>query len=249
MASLEQGMKVFQGIFKRVFRSSTREFRKLYLLNRQNVDIEKYTTLLDGDAALLAGDYQGDEKDIEPVADESLITDQQRMMKAQFLQTRAESTGGYDPVAVELRILESVGINDINEVYPTKDGQTTVEPPPNMELELQMAEEKRRSLEASDRAKNNAGELEVKVGLAKLKVAETQVNMSLTAARAKKEGIEADLAPFLAQIEAFKAQSDAMLGQIAEIGKREDSRMKEFTQQQKESSNARSRAMAGPSGN
>jgi chaperonin GroES len=48
-AVMEQGMKVFNGIYKRLYRSMTNEFKKLYRLNREHPDVATYMNVLDAD--------------------------------------------------------------------------------------------------------------------------------------------------------------------------------------------------------
>ena len=48
-AVMQQGMKVFNGIYKRLYRSMTSEFKKLYHLNREFPDVATYMNVLDAD--------------------------------------------------------------------------------------------------------------------------------------------------------------------------------------------------------
>jgi hypothetical protein len=220
MAALEQGMKVFQGIFKRIFRSTTKEFRKLYMLNRRYVDMEKYTTLLDYDAARLENDYLGDPKDIEPSADESMITDQQKMMKAQALMQRAMTVPGYAMPAVERRWLESAGIPDIQEVFPLdEEGNPLIKPPPNPEMEMEIADLERKTAESQSRAQVNEAQLELDSMRTQSQLQKDQADIVMKMAQAKQLDIEADLAPFLAQIKAIEAQTKRISSDKRETGK------------------------------
>jgi hypothetical protein len=78
------------------------------------------------------------------------------MMKAQFLATRAATTPGYNLPAVERRLLESMDIPDVQDVYPVDEqGNPTIPPPPNPELQMQAAEEERRTAESRIRSEND----------------------------------------------------------------------------------------------
>lgn len=84
LAVIEQGLKVFSAIYKRIYRSLTYEFRKLYRLNRiygaEEMDYEG------GDqwSSVLRSDYEKG-AGVEPVSDPQMVTDMQRLGRAQFL--------------------------------------------------------------------------------------------------------------------------------------------------------------------
>jgi len=50
---IEQGMKVFSSIYKRVYRSLKSEYKKLYRLNRLYMDEVEYIRVLDDTQAVL----------------------------------------------------------------------------------------------------------------------------------------------------------------------------------------------------
>lgn len=85
LALIEQGLKVFTAIYKRVHRSLKQEFRKLYRLNKLYLPPESYFRFHDMPVQILLEDYAGDETDITPVSDPHLVTDAQVMAKAQAL--------------------------------------------------------------------------------------------------------------------------------------------------------------------
>ena len=84
LALIEQGLKVFTAIYKRVHRSLKSELNKLYRLNRVYGDEKSqykvgdtWKTILKQDYVLGAG--------VEPVSDPTMVSDMQRMGRAQFL--------------------------------------------------------------------------------------------------------------------------------------------------------------------
>lgn len=83
MASIEQGMKVFTAVYKRIYRSMTKEFRKLYLLNRQYANPEEYLDFLD--EPITQNDFEGSENDISPAADPNASSSQEKQSKVQAL--------------------------------------------------------------------------------------------------------------------------------------------------------------------
>jgi len=145
-STIEQGMKVFTSIFKRVYRSLTDEFRKLYQLNRQNIDPQKYVDFMDDPAT--AEDYSGPENDIVPAADPQAQTDSMKQQKAQAIM-QVMQMGGLDSQAAVMRFLEANGIEDIQKLLP----KSPPPPPPEVvkaQTEMQMARE-RHELDKKDR--------------------------------------------------------------------------------------------------
>jgi hypothetical protein len=104
MASIEQGMKLFTAVYKRVYRSLAKEFRKLYILNRTYLDPQVQLDILD--EPLEQSDYLANEKDIIPAADPSAASQQERIQKAQML-TQFLGLGTINPMEVTQRLLEA----------------------------------------------------------------------------------------------------------------------------------------------
>lgn len=165
-AMLEQGLQVYNSIFKRLYRSFRKELRKLYVLNRIYINPVEYYETLDGNFQALQSDYQADEKDVMPAADPNAFSSSENMAKSQFLAQRAATVPGYDPVKVERRLLESMDIPDPQEVFPLDDnGQPTIPPPQNPEIALKAAEEQRRTLEAHSRTQISAAEADSRMAV------------------------------------------------------------------------------------
>ena len=156
-AMLEQGLQVFNGIFKRVYRSFRSELRKLYALNGIYLDQEEYFAYQDMDSKILQVDYTSDDKDLIPAADPNAFSNKEKLTKAQAVLERAMTVPGYDPVAVEKRFLESLDVPNSAEIFPLVQGedgsmQLKFPPQPDPELEIKKADMQRRTLEGQSRA-------------------------------------------------------------------------------------------------
>jgi chaperonin GroES len=196
-AMLEQGLQVFNGIFKRVYRSFRSELRKLFQLNSIYLDQEEYFTYQDSDNRALRVDYNADPKDLIPAADPNAFSNKEKLMKSEAIAQRAQMAPGYDPIAVEMRYLESLDIPDVGEIFPLvpemdENGQETggmtykFPPQPDPEFEIKRAEEQRRALESKTRS-----EVQMVEADAKLMVAEADVILKY--AQAKKVADEPEL--------------------------------------------------------
>jgi chaperonin GroES len=181
-AMLEQGMQVFNGIFKRTYRAMRAEFRKLYDLNAVYLDNQHYYEYQDEEGVAVRVDYTADKKDLIPAADPNAFSNQEKLMKAQMLAERSAMVPGYDPLVVERRLLESMDIPNAAEVYPLvpevnpetgepTGGMTLKFPPqPDPELEIKKADMQRRTLEGQSRA-----EKDFMIASAQMAVSEAEV--------------------------------------------------------------------------
>jgi chaperonin GroES len=79
--TVEQGMKLFTAIYKRIYRSLKSEFRKLYQLNKRYLDPQAMVDVLDTE--MQQSDYQGDDKDIIPSADPGAASSSDKFAKVQ----------------------------------------------------------------------------------------------------------------------------------------------------------------------
>lgn len=109
MATIEQGMKVFTAVYKRVYRSLTSEFRKIYKLNRVYMNPEEYISVLD--QPIEQSDYMSPEDDIIPGADPTAVSSQEKQQKVQALMQLLQ-LGTIDPMAVTQLYLEAHEIPD-----------------------------------------------------------------------------------------------------------------------------------------
>lgn len=85
LALIEQGLKVFTAIYKRIHRALKVELRMLYRLNKLYLPPESYFRFQDRQDMVMLEDYQGDDTDVSPVSDPHLVTDAQELAKAQAL--------------------------------------------------------------------------------------------------------------------------------------------------------------------
>lgn len=112
---VSQGSKLYNSLFKRVWRGLKGEFRKRYILNGRNMD----ATIAGGLAK--REDYLGDPSEIAPAADPNLVSDSERVQQAVTIKQSAASTPGYSVEAVEKKFLKALRVEDIDQIYPGPD--------------------------------------------------------------------------------------------------------------------------------
>lgn len=128
LALIEQGLQVFNAIYKMIFLGLKAEFTLLFDNVNKYADeqtAQTYMNLLDDPAADFAADFNGADMDIRPVSDPSSVTKMQRHARANFLLGTIEALGlaGGDVREVLRRVYEAADIEDIDKLLP--------EPQPN----------------------------------------------------------------------------------------------------------------------
>lgn len=124
MAMVEQGLTQFTAIYKRIHRSLASELSKLYRLNRLYLPPEVYFRVLDDEKAVAQSDYEDESVDIKPVSDPTVITDQQRLSKAQYLmQFINDPSGLVNQYELRKRVLEAARIESIDVLLPEPQPQ------------------------------------------------------------------------------------------------------------------------------
>ena len=138
MASIEQGMKIFTAVYKRVYRSMTKEFRKLYNLNKIYLDPQTEIAVLD--EQIPASDYDGPEEDIKPAADPSAASQQEKMQKIQTVGGLLQ-LGTINPMAFTVEMLSILEIPNpeklVMEPQPKPDPKAQ-----ELQMKSQMEEKK-----------------------------------------------------------------------------------------------------------
>jgi chaperonin GroES len=133
LALIEQALKVFSSIYKRLHRSLRSEYRKVRRLDRLYLALETYQSVLDDPNAVMSDFYEKD-MDVEPVSDETELTNVQKMVKAQAL---VEMKGqGLNDREINKRYLQALDIPDIDKILPAEN----TPPPPDPEIELKKQE-------------------------------------------------------------------------------------------------------------
>jgi chaperonin GroES len=135
LALIEQGHKVFTAIYKRIFKALTKEFKIIYRLNKKYLSDQAYSAVV-GIPASVEQDYALDTMLVCPVADPTLVTEMQRIARAQML-TQLQMQPPYntllDPQKTLTRLLSAAGIDNYMEVMAQPKGPT---PDDQMKMQL-----------------------------------------------------------------------------------------------------------------
>lgn len=129
MATVEQGMKVFTAVYKRIFRALSEEFEKVFELNHMYLDPNKYINVLDIEVG--PEDFDNAVCDVVPGADPNAASQQEKLMKAQGLMEMLQVAGPiFNPIKVLSRVLEAQEQPNWQELFSDEVIQSGQVPPP-----------------------------------------------------------------------------------------------------------------------
>ena len=130
LAMIEQGLKVFTAIYKRIYRALKDEFKLLFELNARHIDEKAYYTFNDEQEVVEKTDYDMQSMDICPVADPKMVTDMQRAAHAQLLMQIADHPvfGPLQDAQEALRrVYDAMGVQDQEKLLKKQEGPNPAE--------------------------------------------------------------------------------------------------------------------------
>jgi chaperonin GroES len=241
---MEQGLKIYSAIFKRLWRSEKEEFRKLFLLNAMFMPNTAVTG--SGDWQATRQDYLSGSDNIAPVADPYVLSDQHLLARAMTIKQAAAATPGYNLEEVERNFLRCLRVDAIDAIYP---GPQKIPAPPNPKLLIEQAKAQGKmqieQAKAQTELKKFALEFSEDQKLNAAKVAELQAQAIKLLADAKGVDNGHRIAAFNAGLGALKIRDEAMMNRVHAI-------IKLMEQQGNANDTDQSRAiqgMANPSSN
>lgn len=235
--SVEQSLKLYNAIFKRIWRSMRDEFKKLYLLNA------RYLPEMSNGGLASKQDYMGDPSRICPVADPHILSDSMRMAQAQALAQRSTVVNGYNRDAVEKNLLKELRIDNAEVFYP---GPGKVPPLPNPKAMVEQMKMQEKQMRLQFERQKFVMDLleEKKLNSAKIDLLKAQATRVLS--EIKEGEREHTLAAFEASINAMESHND-MLNKRAELMM--SAMEKDYDQQQSGNHGAGVPGLEGPSSN
>lgn len=211
-AMVEQGMKVFNGIYKRTHRAFTQELRKMFRLNTIyfSEDAPYYVSAKYKSFGNMAADYEDVGLLICPAADPFYMSDAQRMNQAIAMREASVTSPGYDHYQVNLYYLESLKVPTPSRFLPDPTGPFAIQPgvDPKVQIEQMKQSTKQAELEQNFKLKL----IELTQSAEKLAAEIKKLEADSVLALAQAGGIEAgnQLALLEAQITAKKNHLDGV---------------------------------------
>ena len=201
MAVIEQGLKVFTAIHQRIHRALKSEFKKLFRLNRIYLPVQTGYRMGDVWHEITQADYQAG-AGIEPVSDPRMITDMQRLGRAQFLM-QFMNDPWFNGREIRRRILEASLIDN-------SDALMVEQPPADPQAMAAQADLKLREAELQIRAAHEQADVQIRRGKDKADEIRILTQGILNLANAAKADAQVDQGWVAHNIAMLKLQVDAL---------------------------------------
>lgn len=212
-AMVEQGMKVFNGIYKRTHRAFTQELRKMYRLNTIyfSEDAPYYVSASYKAFGSMANDYDGAALLICPSADPFYMSDAQRLNQALAMRDASVTSPGYDHYQVNLFYLEALKVATPDRFLPDPTGPYAIQP--GIDPKIQIEQMKQQTKQAADANNYKLRLVELTQSAEKLAAEIKKLEADSVLAMAQAGGIEAghQIALLDAQIAAKKNHLDGVM--------------------------------------
>lgn len=139
LALIEQGLKVYSAIYKRIHRAFKWELAKLRRLNKLYMPPEDYFVFQDVEGVISQQDYATEDVDVIPVSDPTIVMDSQRIGRAQYVQ-QFMPLPFMNQSAIVKRSLEAANVPDIEELFAKEQGPSPEVMMKSKELEIRERE-------------------------------------------------------------------------------------------------------------
>ena len=210
---VEMGQKIYTAIFKRIWRASKEEFRKLYKLNGMFLPLD---ARLPGGA--MRTDYAGAGDDICPVADPNITSDSMRLQLAMTLKQAAATTLGYNKDEVEKRFLSALRVDAPQIVFPGSQGMEQPKDPKVQVAEIkEQGSTQRQQLELQASREEFMIELMEERRVNNAKIMELEAKSANESANAQTEVAYAQVAMINAEISRVKIANESLNKRIEHL--------------------------------
>ena len=220
LAMIEQGLKVFTSIYKRIFRSLKSEYKKLYRLNRLYMDETEYINVLDDQMAIFNKDYDMKDLDIVPVADPTISSEAQRLARAQAVfNTLALNPYKKGKDEILRYYYTAIGVPDIDKLLPKDEMDAPSGPNPDV-IEAQLKTTESNAKMQLEERRLNIEQVKVEAEIDAIYAKAEQMHALALKAIADAEAVEVgqqfdqykmQLESLGHDLEAWKAKTDAQL--------------------------------------
>ena len=150
MATIEQGMKVFTAVYKRIYRSLEEEFIKLFKINSVYLNPNTYAEVVN--VTVGPDDFKATTYKICPGADPTAVSQTEKLLKAQGLMEMLP-LGILDPVKVGMRLLEAQEQPNPQDLLNQAVAQTGALPPPPPDPKILESQEKIKAMAQASQIK------------------------------------------------------------------------------------------------
>lgn len=207
LSAVEQGMKVNNSIYKRIYRGMSKEFKQLARLNRDYLDDSVYFNVLDQAGVVAKADYEVEGVNVFPVADASMSTQFEQMARARAGLEAAQTIPEMQRTPLGRVYLKALKYTqeEIDEILPQEDPNAPSQQQQEIQAELDQREADLNREEQELQIKKFTLELQaIRDDFTNAKLAsETQHNL----AKAEQVDKSIDIDSFLVQIRDLESKA------------------------------------------
>ncbi len=208
LAQIEQGLKVFNSIQRRLYRSLREEYLKLFRLNRLYLDPYVEQNVIDGQIQISQNDFDEDKVDVLPVADPNLSSDAQRFARMQALQGLIDHPW-IDGQEIDRRTIELLNVPAPEKIFK--------QPDPNAPPPLEVMQFQADSSAKSDELKLKGREMDLKERMFQADLVLKEMDALETKTRAIKNLADAEAAEIGTQLQDYQMQLDVTQAKMDNI--------------------------------
>ncbi len=206
------GRRIFNAIFKRMWRSFKEEFRLVYNVNARSYANSSPSGQLFG---IMPDDYLLDDLQIVPAADSEVVTSAEQERQSLLILQVAEKIPGHNMYEVGKRIYRSHRVRDIEQILPDPKGDNAIPQQPDpkvIKAQADAALANARVQEIGARVQMDAADLQSSLQTNTANLLKILAEAENLKAQTASEGVNHLIALINAQIGAAKNENDRMMG-------------------------------------
>ena len=209
-----EGQRIFNAVFKRTYRALKEEFRKIYRLNFIYLEDETVFNSLSGSGStiILRDDFLGDGLDVIPGADPNMVSQEQKLQQAQILKASAAAAPGlYNMYLVEKKMLEALGVEDIESVLPDPKGPNAIPAQPDVKVVIETMKIEQKNMQFKMDLQMKMFDLMQEIEYLRAEILEKESRAALNLAQAEgvKEGHQ--IAAIQSAVSLMKQKQDGLI--------------------------------------
>lgn len=206
------GRRIFNAIFKRMWRAFKEEFRLVYTVNARSYAESSEAGRLFG---LGPNDYVEGDVQIIPAADSEVVTSAEQERQSILIMQIAKEIPGHNLYEVGKRIYRAHRVRDIEEILPDPKGPNAVPSKPDpkvIKAEADAAISRARVQEIGARVQMDAAELQSSLQQNTATLLKILAEAEKLKAETESQGVNHLISLINAQIGAAKVENDKMVG-------------------------------------
>lgn len=215
LALIEQGLKVFSSIQRRLYRGFKKEFDMLFRLNRIYLDPVVYADTMDDQLAVFRTDFEDESMDIKPIADPNMSSDAQRLARTQVYMNLIQS-GLVDPIEAMRRYLNDLDIPAPDALMPKPSNEIPIE---MLQLQADIAKEAESLRLREQDLMLRAKEAEVRAAKTQAEISKTMADAVESIAKAESLEVGNNLAQYQMQLKGMQMSFDNLQTEFDRIAK------------------------------